>query len=328
MIISRTPLRMSFVGGGSDLSSFYEHEIGAVVSTTIDKYMYVTVNKKFDNQIRASYSITEFADKPEEIKHQLIRESLLFLKLTGGIEITSISDIPSKGTGLGSSSTYTVGLLNALHAYKGEFASADRLGREACHIEIEACKSPIGKQDQYAAAFGGLNFIQFNSDGSVFVDPIICLKETKDRLEDNLLMLYTGLTRSTNNILKNQNESTKKSSKKRNILSQMVGLAKDLKKTLEGNNLDDFGKILDANWELKKQMNEEISNEQIDKWYLQAKKAGAIGGKILGAGGGGFLLLYAPKERHEDIKFALPGLKVTNFKFEPEGSKIIYFGEK
>ena len=328
MIISRTPLRMSFVGGGSDLASFYEHEPGAVVSTAIDKYMYITVNKKFDNQIRASYSVTEFADKPEEIKHQLIREALLFLNLTGGIEITSISDIPSKGTGLGSSSTYTVGLLNALHAYKGEFASAERLGKEACRIEIEACKSPIGKQDQYAAAFGGFNYIQFNPDGSVFVDPIICLKETRDRLESNLLMLYTGLTRSTNNILKNQNEATIKSSKKRKILSQMVVLAHDLKKTLENNNLEDFGKILDANWELKKQMDEGISNDQIDEWYSKAKKAGAVGGKILGAGGGGFLLLYAPKERHENIKSVLSDLTVTNFKFDPEGSKIIYFGER
>lgn len=328
MIISRTPLRMSFVGGGSDLASFYENEMGAVVSTAIDKYMYITVNKKFDNQIRASYSVTEFADKPEEIKHQLIRESLLSLGLMGGIEITSISDIPSKGTGLGSSSTYTVGLLNALHAYKGEFASAERLGKEACQIEIEKCKSPIGKQDQYAAAFGGFNYIRFNPDGSVFVDPIICLKETKDKLENNLLMFYTGLTRLTNNILENQNRETKNSSAKKNILKQMVVLAGDLKKSLEDNDLESFGRILDANWELKKQMTEGISNEQIDDWYSKAKKAGAVGGKILGAGGGGFLLLYAPKERHEEIKTALSDLKITNFKFEPEGSKIIYFGER
>lgn len=328
MIISRTPLRISFAGGGSDLASFYENELGAVVSTTINRYIYITVNKKFDKQIRASYSVTEFADKPENIQHELIRESLLFLNLDGGIEITSISDIPSKGTGLGSSSTYTVGLLNALHAYKGEFASAERLGKESCYIEIDACKNPIGKQDQYAAAFGGLNYIQFNPDGTVFSDPIICRKETKEKLDENLLMLYTGLTRSTSDILKNQNENTKNSAEKRHILSQMVALAKELKESLEGNDLDAFGQILHANWELKKQLTNGISNGQIDKWYEKARKSGAIGGKILGAGGGGFLLVYAPKENHDKIISALPELKPTNFNLEPEGSKIIYFGEK
>jgi D-glycero-alpha-D-manno-heptose-7-phosphate kinase len=328
MIISRTPLRISFAGGGSDLVSFYENEPGAVVSTGIDKYIYITVNKKFDSQIRASYSITEFADKPEDLKHELIRESLLYLKLDGGIEITSISDIPSKGTGLGSSSTYTVGLLNALHAYKGEFASAERLATESCQIEINKCGSPIGKQDQYAAAFGGLNFIQFNCDGSVFVDPIICKAETKKKLEANLLMLYTGMTRSANNILGEQSKKTRENPKKRIILSQMVTLAKDLKKVIESNGIDAFGEILDANWELKKKLAGGISNEKIDEWYKIGKKNGALGGKILGAGGGGFLLFYAPKKYHVKIGEALKELKKTNFSFEPEGSKVIYFGER
>ncbi len=328
MIISRTPLRISFVGGGSDLASFYKYQPGAVVSTTINKYIYITVNKKFDNLIRASYSITEFASRPEELKHELIREALLLLDLDGGIEITSISDIPSRGTGLGSSSTYTVGLLNALHAYKGEFASAQKLAQEACYIEIDRCKKPIGKQDQYAAAFGNLNYIQFNPDGSVFVNPIICRKETKEKLQENLLMLYTGLTRSSASILEEQNKKTSSSPQKRKILAQMVQLANKLKSALEKNKLDQFGDLLHQNWELKKQLARGITNERINEWYEIARKHGAIGGKILGAGGGGFLLLYAPKEKHSSICSALPELRPTPFAFEPEGSKIIYYGEK
>jgi len=328
MIISRTPLRISFTGGGSDLASYYKYKVGAVVSTAINKYIYITVNKKFDKLIRASYSITEFAKTPKKLKHELIREALLLLGLDGGIEITSISDIPSKGTGLGSSSTYIVGLLNALYAFRGKYISSESLAKQACYIEIEKCKKPIGKQDQYAAAYGNLNFIQFNPDDTVSVDPIICRKETKMRLQENLLMLYTGLTRSSSSILKEQNKSTISSSSKRDTLFQMVELAKELKKSLEQNKLDKFGDLLHQNWQLKKQMAEGISNKKIDEWYKKARKNGAIGGKILGAGGGGFLLLYAPKNTHQKICSALSDLCPIDFIFEPEGSKIIYYGEK
>lgn len=325
MIITRTPLRISFAGGGSDLASFYENEPGAVISTTINKYIYITINKKFDDQIRASYSITEFAQNPKEIKHELIRESLIYLGFRGGIEITSISDIHSRGTGLGSSSSYTVGLLNVLYAYKGKYASPEDLGREACHIEIKMCGNPIGKQDQYAAAYGGLNFIQFLPDGTVSVDPIICKRETKEKLQNNLLMFYTGLTRSASNILKRQSEDTQNNRKKRAILSRMVALARESKRSLEKNDLETFGKILHENWELKKQLSEGISTKQIDGWYIRARKAGALGGKILGAGGGGFLLVYVPKQKHKDVVLALSELKLTNFRFEQQGSKVIYF---
>jgi len=328
MIISRTPLRISFVGGGSDLASFYRYQPGAVVSTTISKYIYITVNKKFDHLIRASYSITEFAERPEDLKHELIKEALLLLGLDGGIEITSISDIPSRGTGLGSSSTYTVGLLNALYAFKDIFASAEQLAQQACLIEIERCGKPIGKQDQYAAAFGGMNYIQFNPDGSVFVDPIICRRETKQQLQKNLLLLYTGLTRSSDSILEEQDRGTRVSPRKRETLAEMVGLAEKLKAALEGNDLDQFGNLLHRNWELKKQLASGISNREIDRWYRLARENGALGGKILGAGGGGFLLLYAPEERQPDICAALPELRPTDFVFEPEGSKIIYYGER
>jgi D-glycero-alpha-D-manno-heptose-7-phosphate kinase len=191
VIISRTPLRISFVGGGSDLPAFYHYASGAVVASAVNKYIYITVNKKFDHKVRASYSVTEIVDCVDELKHELIREALKLVDLDGGIEITSISDIPSQGTGLGSSSTYTVGLLNALHAYKGHHAEPERLAREACEIEITRCGKPIGKQDQYIAAYGSTQYIQFNPDESVFVDPVICTPGVKKKFQANLLLLYT-----------------------------------------------------------------------------------------------------------------------------------------
>lgn len=328
MIISRTPLRISFAGGGSDLPAFYEHEQGAVVSTAIDRYIYINVNKKFDHQIRASYSQTEIVNNLDELKHDLIREGLKMVGVRNAIEITSISDVPSLGTGLGSSSTYTVGLLNALYAYIGRHVDAKRLANEACIIEIDKCGSPIGKQDQYIAAFGGFQFIQFNQDGSVFVDPIVCKPQTKQLLQNRLIAFYTGITRSTNNILEEQNTNTKSSPNTRKILSQMVSKAYELRHTLQNNDLDGFGEILHEAWMLKRQVAGTISNNQIDEWYDLARNNGAIGGKVLGAGGGGFLLLYAPEEKHDYISAALSGLKPVRFGFEPQGSKIIYVEEK
>lgn len=324
MIISRTPLRISFVGGGSDLPSYYKHKTGAVVSTAIDKYIYITVNKKFDNKIRASYSKTEMVDTVDQIEHNLIRECLKKVGIDGGIEVTSMADIPSEGTGLGSSSAYTVGLLNALYAYKGKHASAEQLAREACEIEIEILKNPIGKQDHYIAAYGGLQYIQFNSDESAYVDPIICLSEIKKEFEMKLLLLYTGLTRSANSILAVQSKEMQNKNRKRNTMTKMVGLAKEMQKDLHQNKLESVGKLLHKNWLLKKTMTEGISNLLIDDWYEKAKKAGALGGKILGAGGGGFLLLYAEPEKHEQIVSALPQLRPVPFRFEPQGSKIIF----
>lgn len=328
MIISRTPLRISFVGGGSDFPAYYENFPGAVVSTAINKFIYINVNKKFDNLIRASYSITEFVKKPCQLKHELIKEALLLLGLDGGIEITSISDIPSQGTGLGSSSTYTVGLLNALHAFKNEYASSEKLAREACFIEMIKCRKPIGKQDQYAAAYGNFNFIQFWPDGSVSVEPIICKKQIKKRLEENLLLLYTGLTRKSESILEEQKRKTEDSGRSKEVITIMVGLAKRMKQALEVGELDKFGDFLDENWKLKKQLALKISNPQIDGWYEKARRLGALGGKILGAGGGGFLLLYVPKKRQAGLKKSLKELRPIPFAFEPEGSKIIYYSER
>src|ERR1041385_8859272 len=221
MIISRTPLRMSFVGGGSDVPSFYRKFGGAVVSTAINKFVYITLNEKFDHRVRVSYSRTEEADMVAEIQHPLVRESMRLLEVKGGLEITSIADIPSKGSGLGSSSSFTVGLLHALHAYSGRYASAEQLAAEACHIEIDRCGEPIGKQDQFAAAFGGFNFIEFNPDESVFVEPILCQRTTLQRLQENILVFYTGITRSASGILKDQQAGVASEQEKQKMLGRM-----------------------------------------------------------------------------------------------------------
>lgn len=321
MIISRTPLRISFAGGGSDLQAYYEKRFGAVVSTTIDKYIYITVNKKFDDKIRISYSKTEIVDDVDEIQHDLVREALRLTNINGGIEITSIADIPSKGTGLGSSSCFTVGLLNALYAYKGQHKSTGTLAKKACQIEIDIVGEPIGKQDQYASAYGGINYIQFNADETVFVDPVICLKETKEQLNQNLLLFYTGLTRKSNTILTEQKKETKNKLK---TLDKMVELAHELRDAIRSNDLTQFGQILHKGWIYKKQLALGITNPVIDKYYDNAIRAGASGGKILGAGGGGFLLLYCEEEKQEKVRSVLGELKETSFKLEPQGSKIIY----
>lgn len=327
MIISRTPLRISFVGGGSDLPAFYRQEPGAVLSTSINKYIYITVNPKFDRKIRASYSRTEIVDSLEELQHELIREALKMVGIDGAIEVTSIADIPSRGTGLGSSSTYTVGLLNALYAHTHYLAGAERLAQEACQIEIDRCGKPIGKQDQYIAAYGGLQFIRFNPDESVFVDPVICRPETKERLQEGLLLLYTGLTRSADHILEEQSENTRDKADKQDSLRRMVGYTRQLREALIANDLGGFGEVLHANWMEKRRLASGISKPCIDEWYERARAHGAIGGKILGAGGGGFLLLYAPKERREQICNALPELRPISFRFSPQGSKLIYVEE-
>ena len=324
MIISKTPLRMSFVGGGSDLPVFYRKYGGAVVSTAINKFVYVTVNQKFDDRIRLSYSKTEDARSAEKVKHPLVREALQMLGIRGGIEITSIADIPGKGTGLGSSSSFTVGLLNALHAFANRYASAEKLAQESCAIEIERCGEPIGKQDQYAAAFGGFNLIQFNSDDSVSVEPIICKRETIRQLEENTLVFYTGITRSASAILKTQSSSVASDKAKQKTMKRMVELAHELKTELQKNNLNAFGEIIHENWELKRSLTSGVSSSAIDDWYDRARKSGAVGGKLLGAGSGGFLMFYAPRERHDAIAHELNELRKVDFGFEPQGSKIIF----
>jgi D-glycero-alpha-D-manno-heptose-7-phosphate kinase len=271
-----------------------------------------------------SYSRTEEADTVAEVQHPLVRESLGLLGVEGGIEITSIADIPSKGSGLGSSSAFTVGLLHALHAYAGRYASAEQLAHEACTIELERCGEPIGKQDQYAAAFGGFNFIEFNPDDSVSVEPILCRRETLLELQSNILVFYTGLSRSASAILKNQQQAVAGNERKQKDLQRMVQLARDLKEELQKNNLAAFGEIIHEGWELKRTITGEISSGEIDGWYDAARRAGATGGKLLGAGSGGFLMFYAPQEKHAAVTAALKDLRGIPLHFEPQGSRIIF----
>lgn len=325
MIISRAPLRMSFVGGGSDLPEWYRRYGGAVISTAINKYVFVTLNPKFDNAVRVSYSKTENVENSSQIEHGIVRAALSMLNIPGGIEITTIADIPSSGTGLGSSSSFTCALLQALYAYKGVYADAEKLARESCHIEIDICGSPIGRQDQYASAFGGLNHIKFNQDDSVSISPVICSRETYDTFMGNLILFYTGRTRSANSILSSQRAGYENSPSVRESMQKMLGYTKDFAQALQEGDCDAIGPILDASWRLKRSLASGISDSQIDSWYAGALKAGATGGKLLGAGAGGFMLFYAPREKHAAISHALPELKPVPFRFEREGSNIIFY---
>jgi D-glycero-alpha-D-manno-heptose-7-phosphate kinase len=323
MIITRTPFRISFVGGGTDFRDFYRNEPGAVVSAAINKYMYIVVNKRFDSTIRVCYSKTEIVNRVEELQHPIIREAMKLVGLDGGIEIMSIADVPA-GTGLGSSGSFTVGLLNALYAYKGSLKSAEELAQDASRIEMDILGEPIGKQDQYAAAYGGLRYIQFNPDESTFVQMIMCPRDFTEQLRRNLLLFYTGNTRAARDVLSEQ-RSNIRSGKTVSHLKKMRSLAVELKDHLNNSSNPDFlGEFLHKGWMLKKQLSVNISSSEIDTYYEKALSAGALGGKIVGAGGGGFLLLYCPEEKHPRLREALEPLPVTEFSFEPEGSKIIY----
>jgi len=325
MIISRTPLRMSFVGGGSDIPRFYEKFGGAVLSTTIDKYVFVTCNPKFDNGIRVAYSKNEEVTHVDQIEHRIVRATLKLLEAGGGIEITTIADVPSRGTGLGSSSSFTVGLLHVLHAFQGRYASAARLAEEACRVELELCSEPIGKQDQYAAAFGGLNLFEFQCSGRVDVTPVMMPTERRQSLAQRIIAFYTGVTRSAGSILEAQSEGITRDIDKQRVLRRMAELAHIMKSEIESGNLDSFGEILHENWELKKSLAVGISNTQIDHWYDTARRHGASGGKILGAGAGGFLIFAADEDRHAEIAQALSSLRRVKLGFEPLGSRIIFY---
>ena len=325
MIMSRTPLRITFVGGGTDIPSYYrEYGPGAVVSASINKYIYVAVNKKFDSKIRVSYSVTEMVDTVDEIRHPTVREALKLLGIDGGIEIVSISDIPSKGTGLGSSSTFLVGLLNALHAYKGEHASSLQLAEEAVKIEREILGEPGGKQDQYMAAYGGIQFMEFHQDERVSVKPVIMNEEMRAKLQSNLLLMYTGRERSSAEIHKVQASNVSSKVESYNL---MKGMAYEMFDAMCNGATDEIGKLLHRNWEQKRLLADGITDRNIDSWYQAALSNGALGGKMIGAGGGGFLLLFASPDNHQKIVNALPELKQENFSIEYGGSRIIFVGD-
>jgi D-glycero-alpha-D-manno-heptose-7-phosphate kinase len=326
VIISRTPLRMSFVGGGTDMAVFYRRHGGAVISTSINRYVYVTVNTKFDERLRISYSRTEDVSSADDVAHPIVRAVLRKLGIGGGIEITSIADVPSHGTGLGSSSAFCVGLLNVLHAYGGRYVERRRLGAEACEIEIDVLGEPIGKQDHYASALGGLNYIRFNPDDSVEVLPLTHMRSLAEDIQRSLITLYTGIGRQASAILECQRSNVDGGAGKQDSLKQMLALVEDLRRELEKGNAASLGEILHEAWLIKRSLANRISSEVIDGWYGRARAAGAIGGKILGAGGGGFMLLSAPPDRHEAICRALPELRRMEFGFERLGSTIV-FGE-
>jgi len=326
MIISKTPLRMSFVGGGSDIREYYQHKHGAVISTAINKYVYITVNKRFTDNIRVAYSKIEYVKTVNEIEHNLVREALKMTGMIKGLEIAYMSDLlpAHEGSGLGASSSIVVGTLHALHALKGEYVSADRLAQEACQIEIDILGHPIGKQDQYAAAYGGFNYMQFNADETVVVEPIIFKKEIKEKLNKNLMMFYIGKQIISGDVL---TEQIKKTEKKLHIYDKMVEQVHELQYALRNNDLTRFGETLHKGWMYKQKLASKISNPIIDSYYKKARKAGAIGGKILGSGGGGFLLFYCAEEKQNSLREALRDLKETPFSFEASGSRIIHVSD-
>jgi D-glycero-alpha-D-manno-heptose-7-phosphate kinase len=327
MIITRTPLRVSFCGGGTDLPSYYQKEQGEVVSSALDKYVYITINRLspyFENRILLKYSQSELVNSVDEIHHPIIREAMKLTGVVDSVEIASMADIPA-GTGLGSSSTYAVGLLHALHAFKGEYVSGRQLAHEACQIEIERLGDPIGKQDQYIAAYGGMCRIRFNPDESVFVDPVICSPHTRKALQDNLLIFYTGITRRAGDILQIQKATT---DQKMDVLTRMKDLCGQILEVLQdGRSLHRFGEILHEAWLNKRTLVREISNDSINDYYEKALEAGAIGGKLLGAGGGGFLLFYVEPQNQSRVRKALMGLQELPFRFEQQGSKVIYISD-
>ena len=326
MIISRTPLRISFAGGGSDLPAFWREERGAVLSTTIDKYIYVVANRRFEPEIRVSYSRTEIVRNVSDIQHDLVREALRVTGLPSHLEILTVADIPA-GAGLGSSSSVTVGLLNALYAFQGKLRSPEDLAREACEIEIDIIGKPIGRQDQYAAAYGGLRFYHFEPNGEVREEPIVCGPGVLAELQRNLILFFTGTTRSADSILEIQSANVASGGIVRTHLRKMRDLAFELRSVLSGEGpLGRFGAILNEGWQLKKQAAEGITNPSIEDWYEKALEAGALGGKLLGAGGGGCLLFYSPYESQNKVRSALGELPEIHFRFEPEGSKITFIG--
>ena len=327
MIISQSPVRITLGGGGTDLSSYYSKYGGALIAAAIDKYTLVTAHTRFDNEIRLSYSKTEQVQKVDEIQHNIFREALKLLGIEKGIQLASLSDIPGK-SGLGTSGSFTVALLNALHTYKREFVSQEQLAEEACKIEIDTLKEPIGKQDQYISAFGGITALQFANDGTVTVEPLKINDEARDELENNIMLFYTGISRSASDVLREQDEKSKEDDESTiDVLHEVKKIGLDTKKALENGDIDKLGEYLNVHWETKKRLSKGISNKFIDECYDLAIKNGALGGKIMGAGGGGFFMFYHSGNNNEKTEFNKimldKELMKMRFKFDFEGAKTI-----
>jgi D-glycero-alpha-D-manno-heptose-7-phosphate kinase len=323
MIIVQTPLRVSLFGGGTDFPTFYREHGGCVLTSAIDKYIFVTIKKRFDDKLRVGWTRTEMVDTIDEIQHELIREALRKTGITKGVEISTMGDVPSEGggTGLGSSSTVTVGALHAMYALRRRLVLSEQLAREACDIELDILGKPIGIQDQYIAAYGGLRFMEFNGDDSVTCHEIELDKRSMRYLNESFLLFFTGMTRKAENILAEQKANI---NGRLSVLCEMKHIAYSAYQALQQGRLEAIGQLLHESWLLKKRLASQVSNGTLDDMYETARKAGAIGGKISGAGGGGFLLLYCPQERQEAVRDALSGLQELPFRMGQDGSKVIF----
>jgi D-glycero-alpha-D-manno-heptose-7-phosphate kinase len=325
MIISRTPLRVSFVGGGTDLPAFYQQHGGAVVATAIDKWIHVIVAPRFEGDVRVSYSRTEIVESAGSVEHDLVREAMRLTGVPRGVEIITLADVPSRGTGLGSSSAVSVGLLNALYAFQGIYKAPLELAEQAAHIEIDVLGKPIGKQDQYAAAAGGLSFIEFPKGGSgVRVEPLVCPGDTLRRLQRSLLLFYTGNQRPADTVLREQHAAIE-SDVSLSALQAMRDLAYELRERLVAGDADALGRLMAANWELKRTLASGVTNDDVDRWFDAALGAGATGAKLLGAGGGGFFLACGPPHTHDAIRRALEELREVPLRFAARGTHITLF---
>jgi D-glycero-alpha-D-manno-heptose-7-phosphate kinase len=321
MIIVQTPIRVSLFGGGTDFPGYFRSEGGCVLSTAIDKYVFVTIKKRFDDMVRVGYTRTELVDDVSEVQHELIREALCRTGIRRGVEVTTMADIPSAGSGLGSSGAVTVGSLHAMYVYQGELVVAERLAREACEIEIERLSKPIGVQDQYIAAYGGFRWMEFTPAGEITVERV-CLPDGLERvLNESLILFFTGITRDSSSILTEQEAMIRS---RLGPLGEIKDIAREARAEVMAGNLESIGALLHKSWQLKRGLASKVSNDSINEMYETARRAGALGGKITGAGGGGFLLLYCPAGRRAAVREALQGLRELPFQFEPDGSKVIF----
>ncbi len=321
MIITQTPIRVSFFGGGTDFREYFLQEGGCVLSSAIDKYIYVIIKERFDEKIRVGYTRTEMVDHIDELQHELVRECMRKTGVLRQVEISTMADIPSAGSGLGSSSTVTVGLLNAMYTYQGITKDQESLAREACEIEIDVLGKPIGVQDQYIAAYGGQRIFRFQTDGEVSVERLAIPAVTLRKLNDRLLLFYTNVSRKAESVLDEQRANI---NDRRAVLRELKGMVEQATQALQSQDLDRFGALLHEGWIFKQQLASKISNPAINEMYLAARQAGALGGKVTGAGGGGFLLLYCPPGVQDDVRYALAGLHELPFRLERDGTKVIF----
>jgi D-glycero-alpha-D-manno-heptose-7-phosphate kinase len=320
MIITQTPLRISLAGGGTDFREFYEQHGGAVVSSAIDKYIFCVVNERFDDKIYVNYSKKEIVDSVEALEHELVREAMRKVGVTKGVEISFLADIPSEGSGLGSSSSVTVGVLNALHHLVGHTPTAEQLAREACEIEIDILKKPIGVQDQYIAAYGGLRHFRFGPGKSVKAETVKVSNTILDDLDNSLMLFFTGKTREAGKILADQRAKIGQTIE---ILKQMTRQAEQIRACIEQGDVEGIGAVLHEGWQFKRKLAPKISDSEMDEIYERAVKAGALGGKISGAGGGGFFLLCVPSDKRNAVRRALSGLREMPFRLDRGGSRVI-----